>query len=204
MGWLDFFKGKKEEVVVKKAFELKEHGNLEVKEKVEPSKQLKLCGIELERMPANADELNRMMARAAISIMPHLPTEQDIYWFVIEQYDRIISCGETVASIMATYPFHMYEIEYLNRKSEDSYVGHKNPGIVYILNAILPDLVRHYGMVSAQTMLAFIFGTYLHGNTQLVQALRLKYAVHYHNNCISAGSLHAADQWGEVITALDK
>ncbi|GLO15617.1 hypothetical protein PPUJ20028_42020 [Pseudomonas putida] len=204
MGWLDFFKGKKKEGVVKKAVEFKEDKHVEAKESVQSSQQLRLCGVELERMPANADELNSMMARAAIAIIPHLPTEQDVYWFVIEQYDRIISCGETVASITATYPFHPCEIEYLNRKSEDSYVGHKNPGIVYVLNAVLPDLVRHYGMVPAQTMLAFIFGTYLHGNTQLIQALRLKYAVHYHNNCMSAGNLHAADQWGEVITALDK
>lgn len=204
MGWLDFFKGKNEEVVVQSAVEFKAGENPKAKEVVQPKQPLRLCGVELERMPANADELNRMMARTAVSIIPHLPTEQDVYWFVIEQYDRIVSCGETVASIMATYPFHMYEIEFLNRKSEESYVGHKNPGVVYVLNVILPDLVRHYGVVPAQTMLAFIFGTYLHGNAQLVQELRLKYAVHYHNNCISAGSFHAADKWGEVITALDK
>lgn len=162
-----------------------------------------LCGVELDKMPETQEEQLRMMARAAIAIIPHLPTEQDVYWFVIEQYDRIISCGELVASIMATYPFKMYEIEYLDRKSENSYVGHKNPGIVYVLNAILPDLVRHYGMVQAKTMLAFIFGTYLHGNKDLINALRLKYAVHYHKNCISSGGFRTAEQWNEVISSVD-
>lgn len=203
MGWLDFFKGKKEEAAIKKVFEVRKQDNFEQVAEKEPEAKIMLCGVELVRMPADAEELNRMMARAAISIIPHLPTEQDVYWFVIEQYDRIISCGELVASIMATYPFKMFEIEYLDRKSENSYVGHKNPGIVYILNAILPDLVRHYGMVQAQTMLAFIFGTYLHGNKDLIKALRLKYAVHYHNNCISSGSFHTAEQWNEVISSVD-
>lgn len=204
MGWLDFLKGKKEEPVVKKVFEVKKQAVVEKVEMKEPAKKIMLCGVELDKMPETQEEQLRMMARAAIAIIPHLPTEQDVYWFVIEQYDRIISCGELVASIMATYPFKMYEIEYLDRKSEDSYVGHKNPGIVYVLNAILPDLVRHYGMVQAQTMLAFIFGTYLNGNKELIQSLRLKYAVHYHNNCVSSGSFTAAEQWDEVISALDK
>ena len=157
MGWLDFLKGKKEEPVVKKVFEVKKQAAVEKVAVKEPAKKIMLCGVELDKMPETQEEQLRMMARAAIAIIPHLPTEQDVYWFVIEQYDRIISCGELVASIMATYPFKMYEIEYLDRKSENSYVGHKNPGIVYVLNAILPDLVRHYGMVQAQTMLAFIF-----------------------------------------------
>lgn len=203
MGWLDFWKGKKDDAAIKRGFEVRKQENVEKVAKNEPEEKIVLCGVELDRMPADAEELNRMMARAAISIMPYLPTEQDVYWFVIEQYDRIISCGELVASIMATYPFKMYEIECLDRKSENSYVGHKNPGIVYILNAILPDLVRHYGMVQAQTMLAFIFGTYLHGNKDLIKALRLKYAVHYHNNCISSGSFRTAEQWNEVISSVD-
>ncbi|MCM8561578.1 hypothetical protein ACLE2W_15785 [Pseudomonas shahriarae] len=203
MGWLDFWTGKKDDAAIKRGFEVRKQENVEKVAKNEPEEKIVLCGVELDRMPADAEELNRMMARAAISIMPYLPTEQDVYWFVIEQYDRIISCGELVASIMATYPFKMYEIEYLDRKSENSYVGHKNPGIVYILNAILPDLVRHYGMVQAQTMLAFIFGTYLHGNKDLIKALRLKYAVHYHNNCISSGSFRTAEQWNEVISSVD-
>jgi hypothetical protein len=204
MGWLDFLKGKKEEPVVQKVFEVKKQAAVEKVEMKEPAKKIMLCGVELDKMPETQEEQLRMMARAAIAIIPHLPTEQDVYWFVIEQYDRIISCGELVASIMATYPFKMYEIEYLDRKSENSYVGHKNPGIVYVLNAILPDLVRNYGMVQAQTMLAFIFGTYLHGNKELIQSLRLKYAVHYHNNCVSSGTFRPAEQWNEVISSLDK
>ncbi|WP_122693913.1 hypothetical protein [Pseudomonas viridiflava] len=203
MGWLDFLKGKKEEPVVKKVFEVKKQAAVEKVAVKEPAKKIMLCGVELDKMPETQEEQLRMMARAAIAIIPHLPTEQDVYWFVIEQYDRIISCGELVASIMATYPFKMYETEYLDRKSENSYVGHKNPGIVYVLNAILPDLVRHYGMVQAQTMLAFIFGTYLHGNKDPIKALRLKYAAHYHNNCISSGGFRTAEQWNEVISSVD-
>ncbi|MGV6395950.1 hypothetical protein ACTUVN_001013 [Pseudomonas caspiana] len=169
----------------------------------EPSK-IVLCGVELEKMPDTKEEQLRMMALAAIGLMQQMPTEQDVYWFVIEQYDRIKSCGELVAAIMATYPFKMFEIEYLDRKSENSYVGHKNPGIVYVLNHILPDLVTHYGPVNAQTMLAFIFGTYLKGHAADIQSLRLKYAVRYHNNCVSTGSWSYADQWSEVIESLDK
>jgi len=170
----------------------------------EKSSKIRLCGVELEKMPDTKEEQLRMMALAAIGLMQQMPTEQDVYWFVIEQYDRIKSCGELVAAIMATYPFQMFEIEYLDRKSENSYVGHKNPGIVYVLNHIFPDLIKHYGPVNAQSMLAYIFGTYLNGNAAAIQALRLKYAVHYHNNCVSTGSLSYADQWNEVIESLDK
>lgn len=167
-------------------------------------KEVVLCGVQLEGMPANSEELNRMMAKVAVSLIKKLPTEQDVYWFVIEQYDRIISCGQTTAGVVSTYPVSLFEIEYYDRKSENSYVGHKNPGIVYVLNTVLPDLVKHYGVAQAQVMLAFIFGTYLHGNSGLIQALRLKYAVHYHNNCISTGSMRYADEWGEVIDSLDE
>jgi hypothetical protein len=203
MGWFDFLKGKKEEPAAKKVFEVVKQAAVEQVEMKEPAKKIMLCGVELDKMPETQEEQLRMMARAAIAIIPHLPTEQDVYWFVIEQYDRILSFGELVASIMATYPLKMYEIEYLDRKSENSYVGHMNPGIVYVLNAILPDLVRHYGMVQAQTMLAFIFGTYLHGNKDLIKALRLKYAVHYHNNCISSGGFRTAEKWDEVISSVE-
>lgn len=163
-----------------------------------------LCGVKLEKMPETQEEQLRMMARAAIGLMQQMPTEQDVYWFVIEQYDRIKSCGALVAAIMATYPFEMFEIEYFDRKSENSYVGHKNPGIAYVLSHILPDLVTHYGPVNAQSMLAYIFGTYLNAHAADIQALRLKYAVHYHNNCVSTGSWGYADQWSEVIDSLDK
>lgn len=162
-----------------------------------------LFGVELERMPADADELTEAMVKAAATILPHIETEEDMYWFVVEQYDRIASCGDTVALIMATYPFQMFEIEYSDRKSENSYVGHKNPAIVHILNSIAPDLVRHYGVVPAQSMLAFIFGTYLNGNAMLIKPLRLKYAVQFHNQCIASKNFYAADKWNEVIEALD-
>ena len=79
MGWLDFFKGKKEEAAIKKVFEVRKQDNFEQVAEKEPEAKIMLCGVELDRMPADAEELNRMMARAAISIIPHLPTEQDLY-----------------------------------------------------------------------------------------------------------------------------
>lgn len=54
MGWLDFFKGKKEKVVVQSAVEFKAGENPKAKEVVQPKQPLRLCGVELERMPANA------------------------------------------------------------------------------------------------------------------------------------------------------
>lgn len=122
MGWFDFLKGKKEEHVAKKGFAVVKQAAVEKVEMKELAKKIMLCGVELDKMPETQEEQLRMMARAEIAIIPHLPTEQDVYWFVIEQYDRILSCGELVASIMATYPLKMYEIEYLDRKSESSYV----------------------------------------------------------------------------------
>ncbi len=37
----------------------------------------------------------------------------------------------------------------------------------------------------------------------MIKNLRVKYAVHYHNNCISSGSFNNAEKWGEVIDSLE-
>uniref|UniRef100_UPI0013CEF90A hypothetical protein n=1 Tax=Pseudomonas viridiflava TaxID=33069 RepID=UPI0013CEF90A len=71
MGWLDFLKGKKEEPVVKKVFEVKKQAAVEKVAVKEPAKKMMLCGVELDKMPETQEEQLRMMARAAIAIIPH-------------------------------------------------------------------------------------------------------------------------------------
>lgn len=159
--------------------------------------------VRLPKPPESEDEISFMAVEITKSLVKKLPTEQDVYWFVIEQYDKMLQYGGQAEKIASNFPISLHEIEYEGRRSESSYVGKPNPGIVYLEKIIIPILEQKFGKETAELIMAIIFGTYCDGLKEQITSLRLKYAVHYHNNCISSGSYNFADTWSEVISDIE-
>jgi hypothetical protein len=158
-------------------------------------------GVRLERPPATEGEAATLITGVANQLAQKLSNEQDIYWFVIEQYDKMLAYGEEITS-RVDFPFSMFEIEYEGRRSESSYVGKANPGIVFLDKEFMPPVERHFGAQQARHWRTIIFTAFCTRFESQINQLRLKYAVHYHNNCVTTNSFRSADAWNEVIEGL--
>jgi hypothetical protein len=157
-------------------------------------------GVNLQRPPESDEEVTDLAVKIAKELAAKLPTEQDIYWFLIEQYDRLVGYSDRVEPLRASFPIRLYAIEYEGRRSENSYVGKPNPGMIYLDTEVTPVVEAHFGKSTAELIRTAIFGTFCDGCRDIIKNLRLKYAVHYHNNCVSSSSFRFADKWNEVIS----
>lgn len=166
------------------------------------NEQLNVGGIEVHRLPKNDKEIIDLSAMLAQKLAEVLPTEQDVWWFVVEQYDRALTYNQRVKHLLAHLPVHLYEIEHEGRRSENSYVGKSNPGIVFLDCKVRPFFEKHFDKDMAELIQDMIFVNYCNAIKDALAAIRLKYAVHFHNNCISSHSYSYADQWNEVIQSL--
>jgi hypothetical protein len=72
--------------------------------------------------------------------------------------------------------------------------------MVYLDTEVTPALEAYFGKSTAEVIRTAIFGTFCDGCRDIIKELRLKYAVHYHNNCVSSSSFRFADKWNEVIS----
>jgi hypothetical protein len=158
-------------------------------------------GVHFAKPPTNEDETTQLILEVATQLVTKLPTEQDLYWFVIEQYDKMISYGSEVTSLV-DFPLSLYEIEYEGRKSEKSYVGKRNPGMVFLDTEYMPVLSEHFGQKRAEHWRCLIFALLCSRHKAAIDGLRMKYAVHYHNDCVSRSSWSFADKWNKVISSL--
>jgi hypothetical protein len=157
-------------------------------------------GVSISKRPESQEELLDLVHRVAPEIAKRVPTEQDFYWFLIEQYDRLRGKSDYFDELLDHVGLH--PIEYKGMKSEESYVGQPNPGVVFFRDEITKPLSNLYdedglGYVTTALFTGFC-GIYASG----VTALRRKYATHYHNNCVSQGNYNSADRWVAVLDAL--
>ncbi|WP_243079649.1 hypothetical protein [Pantoea sp. MQR6] len=175
----------------------------------------KLFGIKKDRfviggittkLPETDEQTMNLVSQLARKVEMKLPTEQDIYWFVIEFFDRTAAFNISAKGILDNLPFHLFEMEYEGRRSENSYVGKKNSGVSYLLEDVAPSFqkaVSHLGAGPEQVIIALVYVVFCTAHAEMIKNLRIKYAVHYHNNCISSGSFNSAEKWGEVIQSLE-
>ncbi|MDQ6192387.1 hypothetical protein QBK98_26465 (plasmid) [Klebsiella pneumoniae subsp. pneumoniae] len=78
------------------------------------------------KLPETDDQTMDLAAQLARQLGSKLPTEQDVYWFVIEFYDRASAFNHSARGVLGNLPFRLFEMEYEGRRSENSYVGRKN------------------------------------------------------------------------------
>ena len=102
---------------------------------------------------------------------------------------------------MRTSPILLRHIEYEGRRSEDSYIGAPNPGVVF-LQRVGRELASNFNERLSNIVLANVYVSYVNACRQALDLIRMRYAVHFHNNCISTHSYGHADLWREVIEDL--
>lgn len=139
-----------------------------------------------------AEFLNGVMA----AVGKRATTEQDFYWFLIEVYDYLSELSNTSELLSG---LRLHEIEYSGRKSEESYPQKRNEAARYFKEDVMGILRRSYSVSDANALLALTFVLIIEKNSEAMSMLRVKYAVHYHNNCLQSGNYGYADKWAEVI-----
>lgn len=162
-------------------------------------------GIET-KLPETDEQIMQLASKLARQLEMKLKMEQDLYWFVIEFFDRTSVFNDSAKGVLNNLPFHLDEMEYEGRRSENSYVGKKNSGVTYLLEDIAPSFkkaVSHLGDGPEQVIVALVYVIFCTTHAEMIKSLRIKYAVHYHNNCMLSGSLNNAEKWGEVIESLE-
>lgn len=166
------------------------------------NKKLVVGGIELQRLPQNDEELMGLCVKLTEKLSHVIRTEEDAWWFVSDQYAQAQTFGVQAKRWIEGLPIHLNTVEYEGRRSQDSYVGKPNPGMVFLDTEVTPFFEQHFTKEMAEVMRAAIFGTFLDGIKDSIQAIRMKFAVHFHNNCISSHSYNYAERWNEVIQSL--
>ncbi|QQR39001.1 hypothetical protein [Devosia rhizoryzae] len=161
---------------------------------------LTIGGISISKKPETEEELLQLVQRVAPEIAKRLPMEQDFYWFLIEQYDRMRGKSEYLDELLDHVGLH--PIEYQDMRSEESYVGKPNPGVAFFRDEVVGPLSGMYDEDRVDYVSTVLFTGFCQVYAPGIAALREKYATHYHNNCVSQGSFNSADRWVEVLDSL--
>lgn len=154
----------------------------------------------LSHAPQNSQELEGLTEIVARDLAQSLPTEQDVYWFVVEEYDRILERGEALPVLYEHFPLH--PIEHQGRRSEESYVGHPNPGVVFLDELVSPALSAIYDAKTAVLIRAGIYTRFREVLKSDIDRLRMKYAQHYKQNCLKEGAANNAVRWQAVMDSV--
>ncbi|UWU28856.1 hypothetical protein N2600_02470 [Rhizobium sp. WSM1274] len=161
-----------------------------------------IAGRDFARPPQSVEDVIQLTAQVMPALLRHLSTEQDFYWFVIEQYDRLYGYHDTLDEMLET--IGLLEIEYEGQRSETSYIGKPNPGIVFVEDQIRKPLSRELDEGAMHFVLVGILTAVASSSAVKLLEIRRKHATHYHNNCIEKGHFNMADKWVEVLDAIDK
>lgn len=165
------------------------------------TKSFVLTGIGEIMAPDTPEAWLSLVGLIATKMLNVMPTEQDHWWFLMEQFDRSMQFATNARAIVISSPISLHEIEYVGRRSENSYVGAPNPAVTF-LQKVQCDLNNHYSSELSEVVIANTYVSYVRACFDVLNRLRIKYAVHFHNNCISSHSYRHADRWNEVIKSL--
>ncbi len=148
--------------------------------------------------PKSDEDFANFFNMVVRGISQRAKTEQDFYWFMIEVYDFLKNRAGTEEVLSG---FHLYDLEYRGSKSEDSYPGERNAAAAYVREDVLDSLTRTYGDLDANLLLALTYILFIGQNSPLFANLRVKFASHYQNNCLTTGSFENAKKWAEIADA---
>jgi hypothetical protein len=166
-------------------------------ERQEENEMPTIAGLQFHRVPQSVPDVIELAQRVLPELMKRLPTEQDLYWFVIEQYDRLRGRDHTLDEMLDEVALD--ELEYEGMRSETSYVGKPNPGVVFLEEQVRKPLRVEMDEEATTYVLVAIYTALCSTNEAAVNALRRKYATHYHNNCVQNGHYNTADKWVAVL-----
>lgn len=145
-----------------------------------------------------ADALASFAGEIGTKLPQFLPTEQDVWWFLAEQYDYFMQCDAGIQGLLQRGSIQMHEIEYAGSKSENSYIGKPNDGVAF-LRSVREILAKKFGEDLADLTICEGFMRFTEVNVGPLNQIRLKYAKHFQNNCVGAGAQLNPIRWQLVI-----
>lgn len=161
---------------------------------------INIAGLHLARPPQSVEDVIELTSAIMPNLINILPTEEDLYWFITEQYDRLFGKDDTLDEMLKI--IGLLEIEYEGQRSETSYIGKPNAGVVFLEEQVRKPLSSELNEAATQYVLVAILTAVASSNESKLDEIRRKHAVHYQNNCIKQKHYNMADKWDEVLNLI--
>jgi hypothetical protein len=145
-----------------------------------------------------ADALTEISMSIAHQLPNVIHTEGDLWTFVVREYDRLHST-EAAEDLVRFFPVQIHEIERAYGRTDPPL---PSPGISYVRDQVIPMLSKRFDGDLVQLAVAHAFSQYCLTHLTAIQRVRLQFAAHFRNDCISKGRLSLSDQWNEVVHRL--
>ncbi len=133
-------------------------------------------------------------------IVKRCPTELDLYRYLVEEAEWLSEDENDDISLDFS---EIREVEYEGERAKASKYHRNRDALTWLDNRVMPDLRLHFGQAMADRIRGAVLFDMCLEHLEAILAVRLKYAVHYHNNCLKSGSYGYADRWAEVIDEIE-
>lgn len=133
-------------------------------------------------------------------IVKRCPTELDLYRYLVEEAEWLSENENDDISLNFS---EIREVEYEGERAKASKYPRNREALTWLHSRVMPDLRLHFGQALAERIRGAVLFDLCLEHHESILAVRLKYAVHYHNNCLKSGSYGYADRWAEVIDEIE-
>lgn len=136
-------------------------------------------------------------------VQARAPTELDVYRYLVEEAERFAEGGAMEQAALRASG--LTELEYAGERAKAANFAETRAALDYLNEDVTPALTQRVGPSRADEIRAYVFSHFvLRPEAELtMQSLRLKYAVHYCNNCLMNGHLMYHDRWAKVIEGIE-
>lgn len=157
-----------------------------------------------EKKIPNSDGLIIIATNIANALIPLVRNEKDLWWFVMEQYYalRHSTAMDADSAFLPYFALSLHDVEYTWGKVEPFVVQVSNPGVSYLCEKVTPVLTERFGEDVAEMTVAYAFSQYCLTYREVIDRVRLDFAVHFRDSCRSSGHFAFSDQWEEVVQKL--
>lgn len=142
------------------------------------------------------------LTEVSMTIARHLPnvirTEGDLWTFVVLEFDRL-RANEDVNDFIRFLPVQIHDIECTWAKPNPPL---PNPGLAYIRDHVAAALSGRFDKDIVNLTAAHAFSQYCLEHIDEIQRIRLGFATHFRNQCISEGRTDLSKQWSDVVNSL--
>lgn len=149
-----------------------------------------------------SEGLNQIAFKIANELVEVIRTEDALWWFVMEQFDRLRS-SKRGAKLLEAFPIQLREVEYRWGRFEPFNYQPDNPGVAYLKAQVEPALIERFGHELAELTVAHAFTQYCLNYLPVIQPVRRKYAAHFRDELRSQGHQPLAERWDEVLNSLE-
>ncbi len=128
--------------------------------------------------------------------------QQDLeaYRYLVEEADRFAGGNQFEQQVLALSG--MMPLEYSGESKKVQEFAKCRPGVDF-MNKFSAEIETLKGKAFAQNLRGQTYLFYLTRNHDLLKGIRLKWATHYHNNCVQNRHFSYSEKWEKVIDAIE-